>query len=200
MTRPAGLILAAGASSRMGRPKALLAFGATGRTFVETLVEALAQSGCAPVVVVTGAATFDVPPPARAAHAPDWAFGMRASLRAGLVALGPEAWAGGVLLTHVDRPCVRAETLAVLQAGPPSESRVPHFSGKPGHPVFLGAPLCAALAAPAAPGLAEPRLDALLRAHGARAVPVADPDVLLNVNTPEEWAALTSRLTGGPPT
>lgn len=178
----AGLILAGGASTRMGRPKALLEVFPGGPTFVAHLVGLFSDAGLGPVVVVTGAHRFEVPAPAHEAHAPDWALGMRASLRAGLREL-PD---GGLLLTHVDRPVVALSTLRALLRGPADESRVPWYEGHPGHPVYLPASLRTRLLAPDATPL-----DQLL--VGARAVPVGDPDVLLNINTPEDLARLHER-------
>ena len=148
----------------MGRPKALLPVApAGGPTFLEALVSHLATAGCDPIVVVTGACDFAVPPHAR-----------------------------GVLLTHVDRPCVRASTLAALLEGSPVVSRVPFHGGAPGHPVFLDAALCDRLAEAPESGPAVP-LAQWLSAAGARRVDVDDPDILLNVNTPAELAAFHAR-------
>ena len=174
----------------MGRPKALLPVApAGGPTFLEALVSHLATAGCDPIVVVTGACDFAVPAPARGVRAAEWALGMRASLRAGLREL-PHA--RGVLLTHVDRPCVRASTLAALLEGSPVVSRVPFHGGAPGHPVFLDAALCDRLAEAPESGPAVP-LAQWLSAAGARRVDVDDPDILLNVNTPAELAAFHAR-------
>lgn len=179
----------------MGRPKALLPVSADpdAPTFVSALVSAFENAGCAPILVVFGAYAFEAPIGSRAARADDWALGMRASLRAGLRALDAQALAGGVLMTHVDRPGVAPETLARLLAGGAETSRVPHHHGAPGHPVFLGALLCATLAN--APDDDLSPLSGLL-ADAAR-VDVDDPDVLLNVNTPAELAALHARAPRG---
>jgi CTP:molybdopterin cytidylyltransferase MocA len=179
----------------MGRPKALLPVSAEpgAPTFVDALVAAFAAAGCAPIVVVQGAYAFEPPPGSRCVAASDWALGMRASLRAGLRGLDAQALAGGVLMTHVDRPRVAPETLARLLAGGPGTSRVPYHRGEPGHPVFLSAALCAALARPPDADLAP--LSERLLGDAAR-VEVDDPDVLLNVNTPAELAALHVRAIG----
>ena len=57
------------------------------RKWLRSAVSALADGGCDDVVVVLGAAVVDVPAPARAVVAGDWAEGMSASLRAGISAL-----------------------------------------------------------------------------------------------------------------
>jgi nicotine blue oxidoreductase len=180
----------------MGRPKALLPAGPgpveEAPTFVAVLVRAFAVAGCAPLVVVSGAHRLGcaVPAPAFEVDAPDWAAGMRASLRAGLMALPVET---GVLLTHVDRPRVRPTTLAALLEGPAEETRLPVHRGMPGHPVFLGVGLCSRLL-----DADDTPLDRVIAEWGSgrgrvRSVPVDDPDVLLNVNTPEALAALHRR-------
>lgn len=83
---------------------------------------------------------------------------------------------GVVLLTPVDVPPPRPASLAALLAG--TGDAVPVHGGRRGHPVRLDPPH------------GEVRLDARL-AH-AREVPVDDPDCVLNLNTPEEWAAWSS--------
>jgi CTP:molybdopterin cytidylyltransferase MocA len=176
-----GLILAGGASSRMGQPKALLTLD--GATFVAHLVGRFLAAGCASVAVVGGAdaAVIEpaVPTEARFVYAADWAQGMRASLRAGLRALP----AGAVLLTHVDRPRVAPETLAALLAAPRDRPVVPMFEGQGGHPVVLPAGLRARLLEPD-----DTPLNRLLL--NVRGVAVADADVLRNVNTQADYEAL----------
>ncbi|HZB47826.1 MAG TPA: NTP transferase domain-containing protein, partial [Mycobacteriales bacterium] len=56
----AGLVLAAGGGSRMGRPKALVRLG--GELLVERACRLLADGGCAPVLAVLGAGADEVPP------------------------------------------------------------------------------------------------------------------------------------------
>ena len=81
--------------------------------------------------------------------------------------------AGVVLITPVDVPPVRLDTLqALLSVEGPA---VPTFEGAPGHPVRLEPPHV------------QMRLDERLR--GARRVPVDDPDCVRNLNRPEEWSA-----------
>ncbi|NJD18716.1 MAG: nucleotidyltransferase family protein, partial [Gemmatimonadetes bacterium] len=109
--RVAGVVPAAGASTRMGAPKALLDAG--GRSFVAAAVGALVGGGCDPVVVVTAAGPADVRRRAEAAGAvvlvnPDPGEGPITSLRIALAALGPGV--DGMAVLPVDHPAVRAET------------------------------------------------------------------------------------------
>lgn len=138
----AGLLLAAGAGRRFGRPKALAELG--GEAFVTRAVRALAEGGCEPVLVVLGARADEVrsllPDSVTAVHAPDWAEGMGASLRAGLAALSALDPAPDAALVHlVDLPDVGADTVARVRAhaGPQVVARAA-FHGRPGHPVLFG--------------------------------------------------------------
>jgi molybdenum cofactor cytidylyltransferase len=76
--RVVGVLLAAGAGRRYGKPKVLV------DGWLDTAVAALRNGGCADVVVVLGAAEVAVPPGVVAVVAPDWREGLSASVRAGL--------------------------------------------------------------------------------------------------------------------
>jgi molybdenum cofactor cytidylyltransferase len=102
----AGIVLAAGASTRMGRTKQLLDWG--GKPLVVHVAGLALAAGCDPVVVVTGAegeavaaAVSDLP--VRVVHNPDWEAGQSTSVRAGLRAAGA---AGSALFFLVDQPFV----------------------------------------------------------------------------------------------
>lgn len=141
MTTP-GLLLAAGAGSRMGRPKALVR-DSDGTPWLQRAVTALAGGGCAPVTVVLGAAADDarvlVPAGVAVVVADDWAAGLSASLRAGLSALA-DSGADAVVLTLVDLPDLSAEVVRrVLAAGADRASLTrAAYDGRPGHPVVIG--------------------------------------------------------------
>lgn len=131
--RSAGVVLAAGAGTRYGMPKVLADQGG----WLRAAVTALHGGGCDEVVVVLGAAIVDVPPPARAVIAEDWADGLSASLRAGISALDAADFA---VLHTVDTPDVGADVVRrVLSAGRSSPSGLAraHYAGRPGHPVVL---------------------------------------------------------------
>jgi nicotine blue oxidoreductase len=137
-------LLAAGAGRRMGRPKALVELD--GEPLVRRALRALAEGGCGPLLVVTGAAADQVAAVvgdrATVVHAPDWAEGMGVSLRAGLDALNA-ALAGESVLVHlVDLPGVGAAAITRLTAlasltGQEVLARAA-YGGVPGHPVLLG--------------------------------------------------------------
>jgi CTP:molybdopterin cytidylyltransferase MocA len=134
MSRPhvvAGVLLAAGAGTRFGMPKVLAHQG----EWLQTAIVALANGGCDDVVVVLGAAIVDVPQPARAVVAEDWATGMSASVRAGLAA----AAAADLAVLHlVDTPDVGADVVArVLDAASTSGLARATYGGRPGHPVVI---------------------------------------------------------------
>lgn len=136
-----GVLLAAGAGTRMGTPKALLLD--EDESWLGRGVRVLLDGGCDRVTVVLGAAAdealllldglgVDV------VIAPDWAEGMSASLRAGLRALPTDGDAAVVLL--VDLPDVTPEVVrrvVAAGAGPADLARAT-YSGSPGHPVLLG--------------------------------------------------------------
>lgn len=116
--RHGAVVLAAGGSSRLGRPKQLLELD--GEPLVRRAARAAAEAGFDPVIVVVGAAEAEV----RAALAggafavvtnPDWPSGVASSVRRGLetlLALRPDA--GGVLLAACDQPRLGAAHLAAL--------------------------------------------------------------------------------------
>ncbi len=115
--RSAGLVLAAGSSSRMGRPKQLLDVG--GRLLLQLVVDRVNASRLDEVIVVLGAAADRIQAAvdfgrARVIVNSDHAAGMSSSLRAGLRALDAEV--GRVVVILGDQPDVTAELLDALIA------------------------------------------------------------------------------------
>jgi CTP:molybdopterin cytidylyltransferase MocA len=139
-----GLLLAAGAGRRMGMPKALVTDD-RGSWLVRG-VTTLSAGGCRRVTVVLGAeaeraaALLDgLPEMPRIVVADDWAEGMGASLRAGMLAL-TDSTDGFILVSLVDLPDLVPEVVARVGRA----TRSPHvlaraaYDGVPGHPVLFG--------------------------------------------------------------
>ena len=131
-----GIVLAAGAGSRMGTPKALLSAG--GEPWVAIAARLLLHAGCARVVVVLGASAEDarglLPTDAAITTITNggWRAGMGSSLAAGLGAASGDA----ALVTVVDTPQLPvAAARRVLASGAPLARAV--FDGRPGHPVLI---------------------------------------------------------------
>jgi molybdenum cofactor cytidylyltransferase len=199
-----GVILAAGESMRMGTDKALLPWPPTAagqpvsrQTFLSAAIQALSgfndmvivvvgknQLSLAPVVYAAGASLVQNPAPDR---------GQFSSLQVGLqevLAQGRDA----AMITLVDRPPVKASTLETLRAAFATAvsnrkwSVVPEYGGKHGHPILVGREMMEAfLRAPATSSARDiehqnqPRIEY---------VSVDDPWVALNVDTPQDYAAL----------
>ncbi|HEY8474442.1 MAG TPA: NTP transferase domain-containing protein [Natronosporangium sp.] len=138
----AGLLLAAGAGRRYGRPKALVEYAGT--RLVDRAVSTLRAGGTEPIVVVLGAAASEVRAVAgqlsgtTVVENPDWPTGMGSSLRVGLAALaGSDAVAALVLL--VDLPGVTAAAVRRVAAlAAPDALAMAGYGDRRGHPVLLG--------------------------------------------------------------
>ncbi len=202
----AGIVLAAGRSRRMGRPKPLLRF--RGASFLERAVGALRGGGCGEVVVVVVAAPPDDPAAAAIAEAAEGA-GARVvvsprpdaeqvdSLRAGLAALPPEAAAAVVLpadVPGVDAAAVRAVVEAFRARGAPVVRAV--HAGEHGHPVLFARRVFADLFADPLPEGAR----SVVRAYAAELeeVEVDAPALLLDVDTPDDYRRLLAEHGRGP--
>ena len=140
--RVGAVVLAAGASTRLGRPKQLATLA--GVRLLERSVRVATAAGCAPVVVVLGAAAEEI---ARACDLgaalvvrnDDWAEGMASSIRVGIGAL---VELEGAIVMTCDQPAVTAEHLRALMGA----SRVASsYAGRRGVPAFFPASDFAAL-------------------------------------------------------
>jgi len=203
--RLAGLLLAAGAGSRYGSPKALVV-DATGESWLVRAALVLADAGCDPVLVVLGAGgaeaetllrassdRFERPDALRVVHAAHSADGLSASLAAGLAALEeitePTAADArnrepvtAVALVPVDVPDLTTATVRrVADSVTPQTLRQAHFGGRPGHPVVIGRDHWPALRASLA---GDTGARPYLRSHGVQAVACDDLGTGLDVDTP----------------
>ena len=137
-----GVVLAAGTSSRLGRPKQLLEL--EGRPLLQHVVEAAAASGLDEVIVVLGyeseriASALTLPPGTRVVVNRDYEAGQSTSQRAGQGTEDPEAKAAAILLG--DQPRLTPPAISkVLDAFRASEATIVRalWQGTPGHPVVL---------------------------------------------------------------
>lgn len=136
-----GIVLAGGAGTRFGGPKAL-ARTADGTPWLARVVAALEEGGCDRVVVALGAraaaARSLVPDRADIVVASDWQDGMSATLRSALAA---SAGADAVVVATVDVPELPSTAVRrVLAAAgdPPTALAQAVYRGRPGHPAVIG--------------------------------------------------------------
>ena len=188
MTSPHGILLAAGAGRRMGRPKALVR-SADGEPWLTRGVKVLLDGGCAEVTVVLGAAVEEALTllegldRVRVVLASDWDRGMSASLKAGLASLVTTQVQAAVVHL-VDLPDVRADVVRrVLGAGAtgPATLRRASYDGAPGHPVLLGREHWAGVAGAAA---GDRGARDYLSVHAAEPVECADLATGADQDTP----------------
>ncbi|GLZ61271.1 hypothetical protein Misp05_48470 [Micromonospora sp. NBRC 107095] len=136
----AGLLLAAGAGRRYGRPKALVELD--GETLVRRAIRLLADGGCAPVHVVLGAGVDEVPdlPGAVRVRHDRWADGLGSSLLRGLASLPADVPATVVVL--VDQPLLSPVAVRRVRAAYDDGAvvAVATYAGRPGHPILLARP------------------------------------------------------------
>jgi molybdenum cofactor cytidylyltransferase len=185
----AAIVLAAGKSERMGRPKALLPL--RGRTFLENILDAISHSSIDQTVVVVGHHRQEIesrfPPPAQVVFNPDYEQGMVTSFQAGIRALRPDTSAA--LLFLVDHPVIEPGTIESLTTkAAPDRIVVPVLNGRRGHPVLFGVHILQEiLALSSAQGA-----NIVVRKDPRRVieVPVKSAGILVDVDTPEDFQKL----------
>ena len=201
-----GVILAAGESSRMGRDKALLPWPPLDPaqitpkdTFLSAAIRSLTTS-CDFVIVVAGKNESNLAPIAYSSGAflitnPDPSRGQFSSLQLGLQEVlnrGRDA----AIITLVDRPPAATTTAPALREAfelAPLDvwAVVPEFSGKHGHPYIVGREMIEKfLQAPVTANARE--IEHQFQEH-VQYVGVCDPFVALNINTPDDYAALLTK-------
>ncbi len=202
----AALLLAAGESTRMGQPKALLPWH--GKTLLQHQVAALSSAGVSWTIVVLGHRAKGLETQLKdlagvqVVHNPNYRQGKTTSIVAGLRAL-VEGWdsdtgrarEGAVLLLNVDQPRSAGTIRRIIQLaslcstderGQSNLVTVPTYRGKGGHPIVLSTSLI-----PELMGITEDTMGmkAVVRIHEGETqrVELDAPEILLDLNTPEEY-------------
>jgi molybdenum cofactor cytidylyltransferase len=149
----AAVVLAAGASTRLGEPKQLVMLG--GETLLDRAVRTAREAGCEPVVVVLGAEAERIRERCDLGGAVvvvngAWEEGMASSIRTGLravrVGVGAVGGADGLVLMTCDQPAVTAEhLLALMAAGQVTASAYAERRGAPAYFPVTAFPALAAL-------------------------------------------------------
>ncbi len=138
----AGILLAAGNSSRMGEPKALLS--CQGLTFADSILNKLAEINCNPVITILGSSGELIRRQTKVDsfqcfNNPNPELGQLSSLKIAIEKLPDQT--KGFILTLVDHPLVKLETYQALYQkakDTPDCIIIPRFGGRRGHPVYFG--------------------------------------------------------------
>jgi CTP:molybdopterin cytidylyltransferase MocA len=192
--RVAGVLLAAGDGSRLGRPKATVRVGR--QSLADLGVALLRAGGADPVIVVTGAAAVDLPG-VTTVHNPRWPEGMGTSFAAGLAAV--PAHCAAAVIALADQPLVGAASvqrlIAAFAAG--AGVAVAAYGGLPRNPVLLAREHW-----PAATGLAAGDVGArpFLRAHPelVTLVECGDTGRPDDIDTPADLDRIARLVVDGP--
>ena len=188
----AGIILAAGGSTRMGSPKLLLEWH--GDALIRWVARLTLTAGCSPVMVVTGAhhsgveaALADLP--VEKIHNPRWGEGQSTSVRAGILALPGDIDAAMIFLG--DQPQIPLSTVEELmriytESDPPMPILLPASSGRRGNPVLFDRAMLYELTR--LEGDAGARL--IFSKYPVRMMAFDDPNLLLDIDVPEDYQKL----------
>jgi xanthine/CO dehydrogenase XdhC/CoxF family maturation factor/CTP:molybdopterin cytidylyltransferase MocA len=178
--RVAGIVLAAGSSSRLGRPKQLVV--RDHETLVHRAARLALEAGCSPVVVVEGAVSLAAAvadQPVELVRCEDWARGPGASLKRAMAHLAMRA--EGALVLLVDQPDVTVDDLRRLLDAP-GDVAAAQYDGVLGVPArFSGAKLAVLCSVPDERGAGG-----WLRAHADEVTAVPMPGAARDVDTPED--------------
>jgi molybdenum cofactor cytidylyltransferase len=186
----AAVLLAAGESTRMGRPKALLPWQSL--TLLESQLRSLQQAGIKDIVLVTGHRAAELKRIASkhknvcTVYNPDYRQGKTTSIKAGIRALPGSPHS--ILILAVDQPRSASTIRALIEAHnkPNALISYPSYKGKGGHPILFSATLLHELLE-----ITEETqgLKAVIRRHSQQVqkVELDASEVLLDINTPEDY-------------
>jgi molybdenum cofactor cytidylyltransferase len=184
----AALILSAGASSRMGRPKALIHYRES--TFLQHLLDVTRHPKIGVTRVVLGAGADEIRittklDPSVVVLNPEWEKGQLSSICAGVRSLA-EIATDGMVLCPVDHPLVSASLVSDLVEQFYKSGKaivVPAYNGRRGHPAIFSSSLYEELLA--APPEKGARTVVWAHASDVLEVPTAEEGIVLNINDPE---------------
>jgi molybdenum cofactor cytidylyltransferase len=183
------VVLSAGESSRMGRPKALLPID--GRTFIEKIVGALKKSSVGKVIVILGHNADEMKRriehlPVEILVNPDYKLGQLSSLQVAIRRVEADADCDGMLVHLVDHPYIDVKLVDNMIERFHASGKliiVPRYGGKRGHPVIFSHELFGELlAAPLDQGA-----KAVVNAHrdDTLEIDTQDSGVTVDIDTPE---------------
>ena len=194
------ILLAAGESSRMGQLKALLLW--RGRPLLEHQVIAMQEGGADRVVVVLGHRAAELRPMLEGLDGVDWVLnpdylqGKTTSIKAGLSKLDEES-TSEILLLNVDQPRSAADIALILDVHRSNgyAITVPTCGGKGGHPIVLSGALLNELRdidedSQGIKAVVRRRPDEVNR------TPLENPEILLDLNTPEQYRQALEAFAG----
>ncbi len=190
--RVAAIVLAAGASQRMGRPKQLLPVG--DKTMLKHLVDVVRASSASPIIVVLGHRASEMKATLQEGDVEivvneDWEAGLSTSVQAGLRAVAPEVQAA--LFVLADQPALTAEVIAqIVEHYRRTRGLivVPTYGGRRGNPVLFDRALF--------PALMQVEGDqggrSLLSRYPSKVeeVAVSSAGVLVDIDTPDDYQRL----------
>jgi molybdenum cofactor cytidylyltransferase len=186
-----GVVLSAGESSRMGRPKALLPI--EGQTFLERIVAALEKTQVGNIIVVLGHDAENMTREIK--HLPvevlinsDYQLGQLSSLQTAVRHLQSDEHCDGMLVHLVDHPYIDGQLVDLMIQRFYESTKlivVPRYQGKRGHPVIFSRSLFGELLdAPIEQGA-----KAVVNAHANETLEIAagDEGVTIDIDTPDEY-------------
>jgi molybdenum cofactor cytidylyltransferase len=191
MSQVAAIVLAAGGSTRMGQPKQLLPW--RGRSLLRHTVDVAQEAGCAPLIVVLGAASNRLRLELAGMNVtlvdnPDWEQGPGTSIRAGLTALEST---DAVVFLVCDQPLVDADHIRQLGKAQQATDRpmaASEYGGSIGVPALFTRDYFPALMSLTPTAGAKQ----LLTRHSDLVATVPFPAGEFDIDTPADYERLTS--------